>query len=216
MLDFQVRSMNLWSQVGILVKAGFESWMSTMKTYSEEFRICWDAGVQGSGDWFFVWWSETAGRHCSDVCFRSGYFVLDEPTTGMDATTKSDFMSWCIIVRITIKNLCWWLRMTLKRLTSLRIGIFIWFATRALLGDVLTSMIQKGGWPCLIYSSMILCSEPCWLWLPWVFFSCIRDFLDFETAESDEWYAESRLSCGCRFGLFLGISLRSRLWSLSL
>ena len=39
-------------------------------------------------------------------------FVLDEPTTGMDATTKSD--------------------------------LFIWFATRALLGDVLTSMIQKG------------------------------------------------------------------------
>ena len=42
----------------------------------EEFRICWDAGVQGSGDWFFVWWSETAGRHCSDVCFRSGYLCF--------------------------------------------------------------------------------------------------------------------------------------------
>lgn len=27
-------------------------------------------------DWFFVWWSETTGCHCSDVCFRSGYLCF--------------------------------------------------------------------------------------------------------------------------------------------
>ncbi len=35
--------------------------------------------------------------HCAYVCFGSRYFILDEPTTGMDAGTKDAFTSSCII-----------------------------------------------------------------------------------------------------------------------
>lgn len=76
----------------------------------------------------------------------------------------------------------------------------------------LTSMIQKGRWPCWFI--------PVW-WRNFIdvvgygcheSFLCIRDFLDFKTAES--WWVIRWVTslAGVAFGLFLGSLRRSRLW----
>ncbi len=87
---------------------------------------------------------ETTGCHCSDVCFRSDIFVLDEPTTGMDATTKSDFYELMYHSKYHHQKSVLMITHDPEEVNQFADQIFIWFVTKSLLGDVLMSMILKG------------------------------------------------------------------------
>ncbi len=184
----------------------------TMKTYSEEFRNL--AGMLEFKDRAIGSSSGTANNVIARMCLlQIRCLVLDEPTTGwMRFYQRVPFMSWCITVRITIKNSFWWLRMTLKRLTS-----YLVLRSELSLESFNVHGYRAGGdhaWfiPVWFYATGLV-----GLWLLWsLFFSCTRDFLDFKTAESGWVIRWVTFLLRCRFKLFLGISPTLRLWSLSL
>ena len=199
MLVFQVRFMNLSNLVAIRERVGSVAWMLMMRSISRLVWTQWVCGnIETKGLVPFLGGQKQRAVIARMFASDPDIFILDEPTTGMDAGSKNEFYELMhhsahhhgkAVLMITPRS---WRSQGLRR-SQYSPG------PRPRFPMALLQCPWKwpGGGACLIYCLMILCSGPFWLLLHESLFTSSGDLPYLASSEFDEWYPQPRLAFGC-------------------